>query len=269
MVDGESGPGGDDNRHNLYSDLHGRQLTGEEEDNHYSAARILTILFGYYRPQSVLDVGCGIGSWLRAASELGVCDVAGIEGHWLDRGLLQVSPEFVQACDLERGFDLNRRFDLTISLEVAEHLSHDSAPGFVASLVRHAPAVLFSAAIPLQGGHHHVNEQFLTYWVELFAHHDYRPLDFIRGEIWDNPNILWWLRQNIMFFAHDSVIAGNDKLLAVAASHGPLSVVHPSVYLMNELKRIEYDRLTELLRRGGLFQVTLDGRGGFQLNKVD
>jgi hypothetical protein len=54
-------------------------------------------------------------------------------------------------------------------LEVGEHISESAANHFIESLTTHAPVVLFSAAIPYQGGDHHVNEQFLPYWVERFS----------------------------------------------------------------------------------------------------
>lgn len=55
-----------------------------------------------------------------------------------------------RAADLSQPFQLAEFFDLAICLEVAEHLPKQSAPGFIQSLVRLAPVVLFSAAIQLQ-----------------------------------------------------------------------------------------------------------------------
>src|SRR6185437_16419734 len=96
----------------------------------------------------------------------------------------------------------------------------------------HGDVVLFSAAIPGQGGHHHVNEQFPDYWSAHFARHGFRPLDLIRPRIWNDNAVLWWLRQNTLVFAHDRVIAGNEKLRRESLIPRPLSLVHPAVYLM-------------------------------------
>jgi len=222
---------GMDCRAEVYRDLHDGQLAREEGRNRVSARRILHLLFNYARPNSVLDVGCGLGTWLHVALELGVKVVQGIEGMWLDRSLLQIDPVLITALDLEHGFDLNRRFDLAICLEVAEHLPPSAAGTLVGSLAAHSDLVLFSAAIPHQGGHHHVNEQFPTYWVRRFAEHGFTPVDMIRPRIWDEPNVHWWLRQNTLLFAHDRVLTTNPALGAERAAERPLDVVHPEVYL--------------------------------------
>ena len=144
-----------DARDEIYRQLHGHQLSEQEAANAASAGRILDIVMDYYRPTSVLDVGCGIGTWLKVARSRGISDIKGIEGSWVDKTKLQVESGFVEVVDLEKSFNLGRRFDLVISLEVAEHLSESAANHFIECLTSHAPVVLFSAAIPYQGGDHH------------------------------------------------------------------------------------------------------------------
>src|SRR5262249_7335229 len=100
-----------DERDGIYRTLHSTQLSDEKQINEYSSRRILEILFEAYRPNSLLDVGCGLGTWLKIAAILGVSEVRGLEGEWVDPALLEVSPALVQPCDLEKGFDLKRRFD--------------------------------------------------------------------------------------------------------------------------------------------------------------
>ena len=63
---------------------------------------------------------------------------------------------------------IGRRFDLVNCLEVAEHLDASRADSFVDDLCALGDVVVFSAAIPGQGGTHHVNEQFQSYWQERF-----------------------------------------------------------------------------------------------------
>src|SRR5262249_16591961 len=140
-----------------------------------------------------------------------------------------------------------------ISLEVAEHLSESAAESFVANLVLHAPAVLFSAAIPFQGGDHHVNERFPSYWAQKFAHHRYRPIDLIRPEIWEDESVFCGLRQNCRWVGHADPIATNGVLRAKLAERRPLSLVHPQFYL-NRVKELEAVR--SHLKNGGYFRVT-------------
>jgi SAM-dependent methyltransferase len=254
-----------DPRKDVYEDLHGGQLKSEEQANRVSADRILTIVEEYLRPASVLDVGCGLGTWIAALQSRGITDVRGIDGPWLDPKDAVCDPSVLQVTDLEAPFDLNRRFDLVVCLEVAEHLSSAAAERFVESLVRHSSAVLFSAAIPFQGGHHHVNERFLSYWVTLFAKHAFQPLDIVRGRIWHDQQVLWWLRQNMVLFAHKDLIEANASLKRVAEHQGPVSVVHPDVYtqrIRDLLAQLEqFKKLEATLRQGGRFNARLTPQG--------
>jgi len=247
-----------DQRVGIYDDLHHGQLVRQEVQNHHSARLILSRLFHLYRPRSILDVGCGIGTWLATARELGVSDVFGIDGHWLDKKLAKVPENLLRTCDLEQKFDLQRQFDLVICLEVAEHLSPDAASRFVESLTAHSDVILFSAAIPFQGGHHHVNEQFPDYWKAIFQTDGYQVVDCIRPDIWTDDSVLWWLRQNIMVFAKSALTTG-DGPFAGRIGTGPLSIVHPGVYLgkLSDAQAAfkEYNRLLELLEAGETVSV--------------
>ena len=260
-----------DLRAQIYNDLHNNQLKVDEQANRYSANRILDILDSYIQPASVLDVGCGLGTWLAVLSGRGVKDLCGIDGPWLSTQNTVCDPSILQIVDLESGFNLGRRFDLAISLEVAEHLSPQAAEGFIKSLTQHSPAVLFSAAIPLQGGHHHVNEQFLSYWITLFEKHEFRPLDIIRGRIWQDQQVHWWLRQNIVLFALDELIEANEDLRKAVATT-PISVVHPEVYVMRlqgllaQLK--QFKQLNAFLSQGGSFKSELTAQNQFRLTRL-
>jgi SAM-dependent methyltransferase len=262
-----------DPRQAIYQSLHTGQLNTEEASNRYSAERILNILWDYMQPSSVLDVGCGIGTWLATLQSRGVKDVCGIDGPWLNADNLRCDRSLVQVCDFEAGFNLGRRFDLVICLEVAEHLAPNAAEHFVETLTKHSPAILFSAAIPFQGGYHHVNEQFLPYWIERFARHRFHPLDIIRGRIWDDSRILWWLRQNIVLFAHEEFIACSERLsVAPTVYSRPLSIVHPEFYLLrlqalqNQIH--QFQQLSDLLRTGGVFRTSVSSNGSINVTKI-
>ena len=219
-----------DPRAEIYHNLR-KQQTGEETKTHHSASRILSLIKQYIEPRSVLDVGCGLGTWLQAARELGTQEVMGIEGPWLDQNAIVVEPGLIQTLDLSQPFSLGRRFDLVICIEVGEHIQSSAASSLVGSLAAHGDCVLFSAAIPFQGGHDHVNEKFLDYWVKLFATHGYQPLDIVRGHIWEDESIHWWLRQNCIMFCSEQAIEANEQLKKDRDVKRPLSVVHPNVYL--------------------------------------
>jgi SAM-dependent methyltransferase len=263
----------EDPRAQLYQDLHHGQISEEEAANRASARFILPLLFEHYRPASILDVGCGIGTWLDVARELGVADILGVDGDWLDRKLVRVPQDRVRNLDLEAGFDLGRRFDLVMNIEVAEHLSAAAADGFVASLVRHADVVLFSAAIPFQGGHHHVNEQFPAYWIAKFARHGYVPLDFLRPQLWDKDEILLWLRQNLLVFAKRPLTEAGGAFAGIPAGNGMHSLVHPDVYLARiesvQATLEEHRKLLELLESGKAVSAVRNPDGTLSVRVAD
>jgi len=198
-----------------------------------SAQAVVPIVLQLVQPKSIVDVGCGDGTWLSVFRELGVLDVVGLDGDYIDRRLLQIPQDHFRATDLSSPFRLPRTFDLAVSLEVAEHLSPQSAEGFVDSLTRLAPMVLFSAAIPHQGGTEHLNEQWPEYWAALFKTRDYLPIDCIRGRIWRNEQVEYWYVQNILLFASAYCIGGNSDLQREYEKTNlqQLSLVHPRRFL--------------------------------------
>ncbi len=50
-----------------------------------SAEKVLPIVIENLRPQSVLDVGCGQGAWLHVWQKLGVPDITGIDGDYVNK----------------------------------------------------------------------------------------------------------------------------------------------------------------------------------------
>ena len=124
-----------------------------------SARVLVPLVLDLVDARSVVDVGCGLGTWLSVFREHGIEELLGIDGPHIDTSSLEIAPEHFVAHDLQHPLDLERHFDLVVSLEVAEHLPAACAETFVSSLVGLGPVILFSAAIPAQGGEHHVNEQ--------------------------------------------------------------------------------------------------------------
>jgi SAM-dependent methyltransferase len=161
-----------------------------------SAATVVPYLIDLVQPRSVVDVGCGHGAWLAAFLEDGVADVLGLDGPWVDQTRLDIPIDMFRSADLAAPITVNRMFDLVVSLEVAEHLPATSARGFVQSLTTLGDIVLFSAAIPGQGGVQHVNEQWPSYWVKLFAAQGFGVADCVRFQFWDDDRVEWFYKQN-------------------------------------------------------------------------
>ncbi len=178
-----------------------------------AAAVLVPIVDELVHPQSVLDVGCGIGAWCDAfpdsVTTLGIDQRAGSE----------VSGPY-RHVDLTAPFAVGR-FDLALCLEVAEHLPESAAAGLVESLVAAAPVVLFGAAIPGQHGTGHVNCQWPDWWAARFAAHGYRQYDCVRHRVWDDDRVAYWYAQNTFLYSATHTFA-EERL--------PERLVHPALW---------------------------------------
>ncbi len=207
---------------------------GQRDRSRLSAQEIVPLVTELVRPASVVDVGCGSGAWLSIFQEQGVADIFGMDGPWVDPKTLFIPAERFAPTDLSRPIMLERTFDLAISLEVAEHIPADKAPAFVESLTKLGPVILFSAAIPGQGGTHHVNEQWPDYWVRLFKDCGYDVVDCLRKKVWQKDNVEWWYAQNLLLFVRMDRLDRYPLLRRELEStgSGQLCLVHPKQYLL-------------------------------------
>ena len=174
-----------------------------------SARIVAKELLAQFKISSLLDVGSGHGAWAAEWLAAGVKNVVAVDGDYVSADQLAIPVEKFVAHDLSRPLDLGKRFDLVQSLEVAEHIAAEHADTFVANLVKHGDVILFSAAVPHQGGEHHVNEQPPEYWRERFASHGYDAFDWLRPRIADRREIKAWYRYNSLIYANR---AGQKRL---------------------------------------------------------
>lgn len=211
-----------------------------------SAEVIVPLVLQLIPARSVVDIGCGEGAWLATFQTMGVDDILGVDGDYVDRAALKIPQRCFRTADLSVPLALDRTFDLAVSLEVAEHLPAASASAFIESLTRLAPAILFSAAIPFQGGTNHVNEQWPEEWAKLFDARGYAVVDAIRKRVWHDKRVEWWYAQNTLLFVRSKLLAQNIRLKAEfqCSNSTQLSLVHPRKYLG---LRAEYD---QILARG-------------------
>jgi hypothetical protein len=208
---------------------------GQMDGSLRSALVYAEILSAYIQPQSVVDIGCGRGTWLKAFKEKGASELVGYDGAWnAQEKMIDQSIKF-------HSVDLNEsefvcapeRFDLAISVEVAEHLKPSSAQSFVRSITCLSDTVLFSAAYSKQGGRNHINEQPHTYWANLFSELDYVPFDLFRPIVWGDAEIPFWYQQNLFLY-----VKRNSALIEVLQAAGQIAIentnfmncIHPELY---------------------------------------
>ena len=205
-----------------------RQVKGSLD----SANVIVPIIINLINPKSVIDVGCGLGTWLHVFNSLGVNDILGLDGDWIDQSRLLIPKNNFVKTDLENPIKIEKKFDLAVSLEVAEHITKENSEKFIKYLTDKAPVILFSAAIPNQGGTNHINEQWLEYWEKIFKKNNYKLIDCIRDKIWRNEDVEMWYVQNTVIFVEKNYLKKNENLKNELKTHDipPYSIVHPKLY---------------------------------------
>jgi len=184
-------------------------------------------------PVSLVDFGAGIGTWASEFEQHGVRDLICVDGDYVDRNSLRVSQSQFFEGDLTKPIDLGRKFELAVCLEVGEHLPESASDCLVSTLARHADTILFSAAIPHQGGTDHVNEQWPAFWAEKFKTQGFECFDCIRLRIWEISDVSWWYKQNMLVFANAEGIKRGTVASNISQSlvQSPSSLVHTDVYL--------------------------------------
>ena len=198
-----------------------------------SAHIVLRLLFESIPVSSVVDVGCGVASWLCAAIELGIDDVVGLDGRYVDAQHLMIDPTRFRACDLQAGplrhsLAVQRSFDFAMCLTVAEHLSNDRAESFIGELCDLSDLILFSAAIPGQGGTHRLNEQWPSYWNGLFVSRGFTCFDVLRFRLWQEGACEWWYLQSLLLFARRETVSFTKAArLGPPVAAPPLPLLHP------------------------------------------
>lgn len=194
-----------------------------------SAQTVVPEIMRILTPASVVDIGCGTGVWLAEFDRLGCPRVRGYDGH--DGSRLDIPSDRYVQTDLTTKAVIDGRYHLALCLEVAEHLPVERAGWLVNTLCTVAPAVLFSAAVPGQGGQGHVNEQWPEYWAPKFNQLGYLVSGALRWKWWNEvPEAIEpWYAQNLLLCVDQNLVSDRPLLqpLFRSVSDGPHAVVHP------------------------------------------
>jgi len=168
-----------------------------------SAKKTLRYLKKVYDFSSVVDFGCGTGTWLKVCQEIGCTEILGLDDY-TEESLLEIPKENFMRKNIGEPVQLQKKYDLAISLEAAEHLGVDCSENIVINLVHASDVILFSAALPGQGGTNHVNEQPPNFWATKFKKHNFVQYDFLRSLIWEEDEVAWWYKQNIFLYINEN-----------------------------------------------------------------
>lgn len=203
---------------------------------------IVPVIYDILKPDSVVDIGCGLGTFLHVFKQCGAKEIMGLDGPWINKEKLSqyLDKDSFQIVNLHEPIRLQKKYDLAICLEVAEHIAPESADIIVESLVSLSKTILFSAAVPFQGGQNHLNEQYIDYWKQKFARHDYIVHDVLRFIFWNNKNVFWWYKQNMYLVAHKDVKMDTEAFRKKEEDIQRMIFIHPELFeeRMSRLKNI-------------------------------
>lgn len=249
------------------SQIYNEKFYQAQKNESYQSAKVLLEIFKeqVFSPKSVVDIGCGIGTWLRPWQEISKngIEILGIDDNEMDEKSFFIDKKYYHKTNLTKPAkeilkeifkkQKPRKFDLVQSLEVGEHFSEEFAPNFIDLLTNLGDLVLFSAAIPYQGGTHHVNCREPGYWANLFKERGFDCFDILRAGLWDVKNIAYYYRQNIMLYARgDSIKALQERGFKKCAK--PSYLIH---YDMWKLRNDEFMRIYQqlLLARAQIIEL--------------
>lgn len=196
---------------------------------------VVSHLIKIFNPQSVIDIGCGYGKWLEEFYNCGVTDILGIDGDYIDKEKLTIPIENFKDFDLERPIIIDKKYDLLLCLEVAEHLTPERAKSLIYDLIKLSDTIVFSAAIPFQPGKGHINGQYPQFWLKLFEENNFNCYDIIRPIYWNNNQVEWWYRQNILVFINNKCSVSFKETKAV----NPLISAELYEYHIETIKQLE------------------------------
>ena len=201
-----------------------------------SAKQIVPYLKSLTECESIIDVGCGLGTWLSVFKDCGIDNIQGIDGEYVNLNNLLIPRDRFIAADLTKPPRIDRRFDLAICFEVAEHLPSASENNLMDFLTSLSPVIAFSASIPFQNGTGHINERWLEHWIEQFEARNFLPIDCVRPRFWNHPDVEWWYIQNTILYVRKSELAKYPKIQAFheTGQSRPFSCVHPRLFLYKQ-----------------------------------
>jgi len=144
----------------------GKHLGGHSNLTHIDRGA-LTWLHNELECQSFCDLGCGPGGMVEEALEVGFNHVVGIDGDFTIKRFDEskfIIHDFTKGTVKELPLNL---YDVCWCVEFVEHVDEHYIPNYV-DIMKRCKYVVMTHALPGKKGHHHVNCQEASYWIDKF-----------------------------------------------------------------------------------------------------
>ena len=166
------------------------------------------LILSRFKPQSIVDFGCGTGDILKPFEAKGL-DVLGLDGSQANQRHCQLSPENFSLRDLRDKIQLDQKYSLCICVEVAEHIEEKYSNTLIANLAAASDRIIFTAALPGQDeGIDHCNLKPHQWWIDRFEAIGFRldreASEWLQGELSKNPAVQPWYIENLHIFSNPS-----------------------------------------------------------------
>jgi hypothetical protein len=146
--------------------------------------------------KSIVDFGCGPGFYLKNIKDI----VDYFEGYDGNPNTPLLTDGLCSVLDLSKDFDLNKKFDCVLSLEVGEHIPKDFESIFLDNITKHSSnLVILSWAIVGQGGDGHVNCQNNDYIISEMYKRGFSYDEDLSKNV-RSKNVVFWFKNTFMVF---------------------------------------------------------------------
>lgn len=174
--------------------------------NYESAKKILSVIVPLLpKVSSVLDLGCGLGAWSSVLEEQLNPKLELIDHPATPIEELLVEDKSVfKPLNLDISLPCEGQRDMILCIEVLEHFKEEVALRLHDFICNSTDLVLFSAAVPGQGGIGHINCRRHSYWHDKFSNRGFKYFDGFKSEIVHDQAIPFWLRQNLFIYYRDN-----------------------------------------------------------------
>lgn len=195
-----------------------------------SAEVIYPIIQSNFSPKSVIDFGCGRGTWLNVALKQGARKAVGLDGAWNADKQINQSIQFRELKD--HSSISGEKYDIAISLEVFEHLSTNMCDDLIETMTGCSDVIVFSAAFVDQRGTDHINEQYPSFWAKKFRKKGFYACDIFRPTIWGNSGIDPCYQQNMFLYINKASSQYESYLQKHKLKNlSFMDCMHPEIYL--------------------------------------